>query len=306
MASIATSALMQNVLVRSGEIATLDFTAQPLGSIAGFAVFDPSLAPAHAGGAYNAYVVAEPGDYAAIANEDGSFLLDNLPAGTYTVDVDPETVPEDTGNAGGAQTITVGPGQSVSGIRFVIGRRLKNIVFSLKASESSAASIALSESVLPPGGATGISVDPGTRAKRVTATVFGKTFALAYDKGRQRWIGTIDVPLTASAGSTSVIADIEAAQKSTTSADLKIDPSVPLATFTMTPRHPARGQYALVRARFLADVHPGTTIRWLDGQVTKLSRPITGRVYQFTVKISEQPLHGQLLTSLGELPITLR
>jgi hypothetical protein len=306
MASIAPDALTQKVLVRSGEIATLDFTAQPLGSIAGFAVFDPSLAPAHAGGAYNAYVVAEPGDYAAIANEDGSFLLDNLPAGTYTVDVDPETVPEDTGNVGGAQTVTVGPGQNITGIRFVVGRKLKNIVFSLKSSESSAASISLSESVLPPGGATAIAVDAGTPAKRVTATAFGKSFALTYDKSRGRWVGMVEVPLTASAGTSAIIADIEGSQSSTTSADLKIDPSVPIATFTMTPRHPARGQYALVRARFLADVHPGTTIRWLDGQVTKLSRPITGRVYQFTVKISEQPLHGQLLTSLGELPITLR
>jgi hypothetical protein len=233
-------------------------------------------------------------------------LLDNLPAGTYTVDVDPETVPEDTGNVGGAQTVTVGPGQNITGIRFVVGRKLKNIVFSLKSSESSAASISLSESVLPPGGATAIAVDAGTPAKRVTATAFGKSFALTYDKSRGRWVGMVEVPLTASAGTSAIIADIEGSQSSTTSADLKIDPSVPIATFTMTPRHPARGQYALVRARFLADVHPGTTIRWLDGQVTKLSRPITGRVYQFTVKISEQPLHGQLLTSLGELPITLR
>jgi hypothetical protein len=87
---------------------------------------------------------------------------------------------------------------------------------------------------------------------------------------------------------------------------MKVDPSVPLATFVLTPRRPMRGQYVQVRARFLADVHPGDRIRWLDGQITKLSHPITGRVYEFTVKISVQPLSGVLLTRSGELPITLR
>jgi hypothetical protein len=67
-----------------------------------------------------------------------------------------------------------------------------------------------------------------------------------------------------------------------------------------------RGQYVQVRARFLADVHPGDKIRWLDGQLTKLGAPLTGRVYEFTVKISVQPMRGMLLTKQGQLPIILR
>jgi hypothetical protein len=81
---------------------------------------------------------------------------------------------------------------------------------------------------------------------------------------------------------------------------------MPLVTFKITPPHPVIGQYVTVRARFLADVRPGDTIRWPNGQITKLSRPVTGRVYVFSVKISEPLMRGLLLTRQAELPITLR
>lgn len=306
MASLSADSLSQKIAVRTGEISTLDFTAKPLGSIAGFVTFDSSLAPDHKGGVLNAYVVAEPGDYAAITNDDGSFLLDDLPAGTYSLDLDPETVPKDTGNVSGAQTVTVDPGAAVQGIRFLVGVAQKNVVFTLKAVGPPVPTVALEESELPPGGATEIAVDADPAAKRVTARAFGKTIDLSYERARKKWIGTIVVPLTAAPGAASVDVNVEAAQAASSSADLTVNPKLPLATFTMTPRRPVRGQYVTVRARFLADVHAGDKIRWLDGQITKLSRPITGRVFQFTVKISEQPLNGLLLTRQGELPITLR
>jgi hypothetical protein len=159
---------------------------------------------------------------------------------------------------------------------------------------------------LPPGGATEIAVDAGGPAKSVTLAAFGKNVPLHYDRARTKWIGMLEVPLSAPVGSQTVLADIAGSQSGTVSADLKVDPSIPLATFVLTPRRPMRGQYVQVRARFMADVQPGDKIHWLDGQITKLSRPITGRVYEFTVKISVQPLTGTLLTRQGELPITLR
>lgn len=305
-ASMPEAMTTQKVVVRDGEIASLDFIASPLGSIAGTVVFDQSLAPDHTGAVMNAYVVAEPGDYAAISNDDGTFLLDNVPAGTYTLDIDPETVPADTGSAG-PQSVTVGPDGHIEGIQFVIGHKQKAVVFSLKSAEQTvAASMSLQETALPPGGATEISVDGDGRARSVVATVFDRRIALSYDKKRKKWIGLLVVPADATPGNVTVLADVDAAQKATASADLKVDPALPIATFTLTPHRPMRGQYAQVRARFLADVHSGDKIRWLDGQLTKLGAPVTGRVYAFTVKISVQPMRGVLLTKQGQLPIILR
>lgn len=305
-ASIPAASLNQKVVVRDGEIETLDFLASPLGSIAGTVVFDSALAPDHAGPVMNAYVVAEPGDYAAITNDDGSFLLDNLPSGTYSLDIDPETVPADTGSSG-AQTVTLGGEGHVDGIQFVVGRKQKSVVFSLKSMDSAqAANMDLQESVLPPGGATEVAVDAGAHAKSVNVTAFNQTLHLAYDKRRNKWVGILVVPIGTPPGSTSILADVNGPQKAAASADLKVDPSVPVASFTLTPRRPARGQYVTVKARFLADVHPGDRIRWYDGQVTKLAEPLTGRVYEFTVKISVQPMRGLLLTRQGQLPIILR
>ncbi|HEY9180669.1 MAG TPA: carboxypeptidase regulatory-like domain-containing protein [Candidatus Baltobacteraceae bacterium] len=306
MASLSSEMTTQKINVRTGQISTLDFTAKPLGSIGGFVVFDQSLAPDHKGGVLNAYVVAEPGDYAAITDEDGSFLLDNLPAGTYTLDLDPETVPKDTGNISGPQTITLDPGAQVQAVRILVGTAQKNVVFTLKAVGPAPPSASLEESRLPPGGATEVTFDADSAAKAVTASAFGKQYVLAYDGSRKKWVGTIVVPLSANPGTGTVDLSARGAHAASTSLEIAVDPKIPLATFVITPRHPMHGQYVSVRARFLADVHPGDKIHWLDGQITQLSRPVTGRVYEFTVKISEQPLRGLLLTRQGELPITLR
>jgi hypothetical protein len=306
MAALSADETTQKITVRTGQISTLDFTAAPLGSIGGFVLYESSLAPKHKGGVFNAYVVAEPGDYAAITSEDGSFLLDNLPAGTYTLDLDPETLPNDTGNAGGSQTVKLDPGGQVQGISFHVGIAQKSVVFTLKQVATTAISADLQESQLPPAGATEISVDGVTGAKAVVAAAFGKSFDLAYDKSRNKWVGTIDVPLSAKAGTVDVNVATKGGSNASTTTQLTVDPHIPIARFTMRPRHPARGEYVTVQARFLADVRPGDEIHWLDGQVTKLSYPLTGRVYEFTVKISIQPLTGSLLTRQGELPITLR
>lgn len=306
--SFSKAAAKQTVVVRNGDVSTLDFTANPLGSIAGFVTFAPGLAD-HKGGVYNAYVVAEPGDYAAITNEDGSYMLDNLPAGTYSIDLDPETVPDNTGNTNGAQTVTVGDDENKQGVNFIVGRKLKQVVFSLKATETVAANMTLSEPAVPPSGATEAIVDADGPARAVTAQAFGKSIPFAYDSRRKVWTAMITVPALAPGGKSTIVANIKDAKGNAATsvyADLTVDPNMPLVTFKITPSRPVIGQYVTVRARFLADVHPGDVIRWPNGQVTKLPRPVAGRVYVFSVKISERVMRGLLLTHLGELPITLK
>ncbi len=303
--AVSKDTLSRQVSVRAGQVTSLDFLASSLGSLAGAIVFDPSLAPEHSGGAFNSYVVAEPGDFAAIADQDGSFLMDNLPPGTYTIDVDPETLPPDTGNTLGPQTITVGPDQHIEGVRFTIGHKAKAVVFSFKTAEAPGAQADLQHTALPPGGTTEIALDAPAGSASVTASAFHQTFPVTYDAKRKRWIGTVVVPLNAAAGKESVKIAVKGSTHFETATDLNVDTKIPIATFTTTPRRPLVGQYATVRARILADVHAGDVIHWADGQVTRLGPPLTGRVFLMTVKISVHPLHGLLLTRQGQLPILL-
>lgn len=297
----------KTITVQNGQITKVQFKASPLGSISGKVVFDSALATNYGIGAYNAYVVAEPGDYAAIVNEDGSYDMDNMPAGNYSLDIDPETVPPDSGNAGGPLSVVLEPGGHKDGIDFTLTHKQKTIVFTLKGGNSvGLASLTLSDKVLPPLGATQAVVDPSETAKSVVVHAFGRTEPLHFDARSKLWLGMVAVPAKTASGPATIVADIEGAHRLTASADLTVDPQAPLATFTMIPAHPRIGENAVVRARFLADVAPGDRIRWLDGQLTQLSRPLAGRIYQFTVKISEQPMRGFLLTRQGELPITLR
>ncbi|MDQ2872937.1 MAG: hypothetical protein M3R35_07415, partial [Candidatus Eremiobacteraeota bacterium] len=192
----------------------------------------------------------------------------------------------------------------VNGLIFTIGHKTKPVVFSLRGSEAPS-TIALMRGTLPPAGATAVSVQAGAQATAVAVSAFGKTFPLTYDKKRKQWAGTLIVPVNAPTGSAQVVADVQGKNPAQATTTLAVDGRIPLVTFAMTPATPTRGEYVRVRARFLADVVPGTQIRWEDGQVTKLAQPITGRVYEFTVKISKQPLRGLLLTRGGDLPIHL-
>lgn len=297
----------QQVDVQNGVVTPVDFVANPLGSVQGKIVYDPQLAPAYSGGVLNAYVVAEPGDYAVIADEDGSYYMDNLPAGTYTLDVDPETIPPNTGNEGGAQTVTIGPGEHRDNVDFTVGHQQKSVVFTFTGGQgANVAALALTEKTLPPFGTTPVSVVRADDAKSVVLHAFGSSQELHYDARAKAWTGVLGVPGKASAGPATIVAQVRGPHAQSASAVLTVNPQLPLATFTLQPRYPQIGQPVIVRARFVTDVKEGDRIRWLDGQITKLSRPVTGRVFQFTVKISEQPMRGFLLTGQGELPITLR
>lgn len=307
-ASFDASQLQQTVGVQNGQIATLDFTAQPLGSIGGRVVYAAELAPQYKGAVNNAYVVAEPGDYAAITGDDGAFLLDDLPPGTYTLSVDPETIPDDTGQIDPPVAVTLAPHEHDDGVLFRIGHAMKKVVFSFLgggAKASVAPQLHLSEPKLPPKGAAEAFVDAPVSAAWVTVEAFGQRTTLAYDRSRSAWTGFVSVPGGAKAGRYPVSAQIADDQTAVT-AQLTVDPRMPLAMLHMVPANAKPGDYVTVRARFLVDARPGDRIAWEDGTFTTLGKPVTGRVFVFNLRISLRPLHGVLLTRTAKVPIQLR
>ncbi|GAC1354919.1 MAG: hypothetical protein NVSMB31_15240 [Vulcanimicrobiaceae bacterium] len=295
----------KTVVVRTGEIAPMEFIADPLGSIAGHVMFDAGLGAEHQGAVQNAYVVANPGDHAAITNEDGTFIIDNLPAGMYTVDLDPETLPEETGVTSGSIAVDLKATEQREGLNFSIGHKQKAVVFSLHQDETPA-TMTLSEPVLPPSGATQVKVVTPYAATKVTVAAFGRSISLEPDKAHRQWTGTIVVPGDVSAGPVEVAGEALGGKGAQASATLRVDNRMSIATFILDPARPEKGQYVRVRARFLADVKPGDTIVWQDGSRTRLGRPIRGRLFEFTIKVNFFPYRGFILIGGSKLPIILR
>lgn len=296
----------RKVVVRTGEIARLDFIADPLASIEGKVVYGSGLGSDQRGGVNNAYVVANPGDHAAITNDDGSFILDNLPAGTYTVDVDPETLPEETGVILGAGTmVDLKASEHHQGVVFTVGHKDKPVVFSLH-QDVAPAELVLAQTTLPPFGATPVRVRTPFAATSVTVTAFGKPLSLAPDETHKNWTGIVVVPEGTPAGAAEITADVVGPRHSAASAALKVDTKMEIASVTIDPPHPQVGQYVRVRARILANAAPRDTILWADGSRTRLGRPISGRVYEFSIKVNLFPLRGQLLIGGSKLPIILK
>ena len=130
-ADFAPEALVRKVSVSDGRYTSLDFRAQLLGSISGTIVYAKDMDQQAGGGVLNAYVVAEPGEHAAIDEDDGSFIMDNLLAGDYTLSVDPETIKAGLGAAPESVTVHLAPGEHYSGIQFLVGRFEKKVVYSL-------------------------------------------------------------------------------------------------------------------------------------------------------------------------------
>ena len=307
-AAFAQGESSRQVVVQNGSYTNADFTASPLGSIAGRLMYDSLLGAGYANqGVNNAYVVAEPGEHAAITNDDGTFLLDNLPAGQYTVNVDPETLPDGMGNSSPQVDVMLAPGEHRDGLSFTIGKEQKKIVFSFRATEdASTAMLDLSHDHLPPGGQTLVSVTADEHATSVAALAFGETYPLQYSRASSRWEGTVSVPGTTKAGVYTVSAVVHGKRAITASSKLTVDPGIPAAFFQLTPSHPLKNQYTVLRARFLVAAEQGDRIIWQDGQISVLPKPNAPHMFVFTVKISEQPFHGLLLTRLAKVPITVR
>jgi hypothetical protein len=309
-ADFAPEALVRKVSVSDGRYTSLDFRAQLLGSISGTIVYAKDMDQQAGGGVLNAYVVAEPGEHAAIDEDDGSFIMDNLLAGDYTLSVDPETIKAGLGAAPESVTVHLAPGEHYSGIQFLVGRFEKKVVYSLLSGGGGGASpptvptMRLSETRLPPRGTTTVTISAPADAQDVSATAFGKRVALAYDKEVEKWLGEIEVPVHAVAGPYPVEGSVHGTAISP-NAILTVDSKLPLVTVQFLSHTNALGQTATIRARFLVDVHEGDKITWEDGTQTVLGKPVSGRVFTFQKQLTLLPLHGLLLTPRGPIPIEL-
>ncbi len=301
------STLNQRVTVVNGQYTTLNFGAQALASISGKIIYASDVADENLAGAVpNAYVVAEPGEHAAIDEDDGTFIIDNLPPGDYTVSVDTETLQEAFGAAPESIPIHLAPAEHYQGADFTVGRFEKKVVFSLLSgtAQTAAPAVHLGERRLPPQGSTRVTVNAAADAKSVTAQAFGTRIPLAYDRESKVWAGEVEVPAGTAGGDYSVVASTPSGTPPT-SATLTVDPKMPLAILTSNPPTGANGVIVKVQARFLVDVAAGDRIEWEDGTVTVLDKPVSGRVFTFKLRVSLRPLHGVLLTRHGRLPIEL-
>jgi len=307
-ASFSKASETEVVQVHDGVYTPLNFDAEPLGSISGSIMFAPELASENMTGPVpNAYVVAEPGEHAAIVDDGGDFIIDNLPPGDYSVSVDPETLPDGTGATPDSVPVALGSEEHYHGLRFLVGHAQKKVVFSFLGSGATAsapAQVQLSEQRLPPHGIASVSVDAPKSAERVRLEAFGALRDLVYDDRRSAWVGDVIVPATAKAGTYTIAATVASGTKPT-SAKLVVDPKMPIAILQVQPANPIVGQYVRVRARFLVDVREGDRIEWQDGTTTILGKPVVGRIFTFSLRISLRPLHGVLLTKGSRLPISL-
>ncbi|TAM60993.1 hypothetical protein EPN52_03940 [bacterium] len=291
------------VSVQLGQVTELDFLAEPLGSIAGHVV--PQGTPVSAGvGINNAYVIAEPGEHAAITNEDGSFLLDNLPPGTYTLSVDPETLPMDTAVASGPTApVVLAANQKITDVLFEVGAKERPIVFSFQQSSAPVVLASLARAELPPGGVTSVRVSASGPVSAIVARGLGVATPLQYDQHAKAWLGNFVVPPTAKPGKYTL--EIEISGGSSATAPLQVNSSIPTLMAKLTPARPERGQYVRVQALFIVDARAGDAIAWQDGAVTRLPKPLNGRLFAFDVKIPQLPYHGMLTTREGAVPIVL-
>lgn len=302
-AAFSKAQLERKFSIANGQILTLDFVADPLGSIAGTVKFDPTLkAEGYAGGATNAYVVAEPGEHAAIVGDDGSYIIDNLLPGTYTISVDSETLPDpQIGPLEPDYSETLVGHENITGVDFRIGHKIKHVVFSFVQGDNGAPlTVTLSEPRLPPLGTAEASVEAPQNLPRVTVAAFGRTTNATYDPDRKAWIGEIAVPVDAKPGKATVTASANGKSAST---EIIVDPKTPLATLQITTSAPQINEYVAVRGRFLVDVAEGDRIVWDDGQITTLSKPVSGRVFAFSVHLTHRPLQGTLFTRSGKFAV---
>lgn len=300
----------KTVTVTPGTSTPLDFVATPLGSIGGTVMAAAEAGFGQLAGLKNVYVVAEPGEHAAITDDDGSFLLDNLPPGTYTLSVDPDTVPDGlTVLSGPDAPLALTGGAAITGLAFKLGPGAKQVVYTFSEGRHQTIQIATDPPAIPPGGL--LRIVARTPAKDLTALsvesdVFGAV-PLHLDAKLGAWTGTLIVPPLAK-GDYALTVTAHRADVGDGTALVPVDPRVPLFGLRFTPRAPEPGHTLRVVLKALAPVEEGDTVVFEDGYKIVLPRP-AGRTFAFEMRLWRKglPYSATVITKRGHnYPLILR
>lgn len=295
--------------VKTAQVATgistrVDFVGTRLGAISGTVLFAGDGGFGEFLPAANVYVVAQPGDHAAITDDQGQFILDNLPPGKYALDVDKETTPDGQGVVSGPDgPVEVSGGETLSGIVFKLGAAGKNVVYTFDNGQKKAVAVETHPQVVPPGALLEIVARPstGVRALSVHSDVFGSFPLRRVADGA--FGGAVVVPPLAKGDYALSVGDDGSAEGESL---VTVDPTLPLVTVRTVPAHPAPGARVRVRATILAPVEQGDPVRFSDGETVRLPKP-NGRVFIFDVRLARVPDVGEITSKMGvKLPISIR
>ena len=309
-ATVAVSgAAEREVTVVDGAVAPLDWTLTGLGSIRGVVLFAPDAGFGDLTGAKDVYVVADPGQHAAITDPEGHFIIDNLPVGQYTLSVDQDTLPD-------GQTVVQGPDgpvnvtgeDAVEGITFKVGPAAKQVVFTFAGGKNAVVTADFKPDRVPPNALVDLVVTTDQKhPKSVVAQgdPFG-TMPLHFDASRRAWIGKLALPATIANGDYPIHVTVQGDRNGSADATLTVNNALPLIYARGTPSAPRAGQLVHVVARVLVDVHGGEQIVFEDGATMTLPDP-KGHVVAFSVRVPHAlPYRGMLLTRRGErLPFVI-
>jgi hypothetical protein len=300
----------KTVTVTPGTSTPLNFVATPLGSIAGNVV-----APSDGGfgqlvGLKNVYVVAEPGEHAVITDDDGGFLLDNMPPGTYTLTIDADTIPDGLGVLSGPDgPVALEGGAALSGIIFKLGAAAKNVVYTFNDGKRQTIQVTTDPAIVPPGGLLRVqarSTAKDVKALVVESDVFGG-FPLRLDPKLGMWTGTVVVPSLVKGD---YALSVTAHRKDVTDASalVPVDPRIPLFAYRLSPRNPEAGHTVRVTLKSVAPVEEGDAVMFEDGYKIVLPKP-TGHVFGFDIRLWHKglPYSATVVTKRGQTyPLSLR
>ncbi len=294
-ASAAIVETKRSVQVRQGALSVADFQAVRLGAIHGTVFLGDPLQNM---GARDVYVVAQPGDHAAITFPDGTFELDNLPPGTYQLAVDPQTLPDDAQVlSGDGQTHDVGPGADVMNAVFSIGEAAKDVVFDFTDKKKAALQVTIDPLHAPTLGAVDIRVTTSAPKTAKAEAQIGASVVALHPDGPGVFVGRFVVPLSASAGDLPMHITIDA---SSSDSILTVDPKVPLVSTRIPGTRVIPGQTIHVVMKTYADVRAGDTLSF-PGEDIKLPEPHS-RVFGFNLRVTAGglPMRGTMTTRGGE------
>ena len=300
----------KTVTVTAGSSTPLNFVATPLGSIAGNVVAPGDGGFGALGGLKNVYVVAEPGEHAVITDDDGAFLLDNLPPGTYTLSVDADTLPDGLSVLSGPEgPLALEGGATMSGVLFKLGAGAKQVVYTFSDGRRQPITLNTDPSAVPPGGMLRVTARTGAKDVKelfVESDVFGG-FPLRLDPRLGIWSGSVLVPALAKGD---YALTVTAHRKDVTDATslVPVDPAVPLFSLRLSPRTPEPGHTIKVTLKALAAIAEGDALLFEDGYRIVLPKP-TGRVFTFDMRLWHKglPYSATLVTKRGQsYPLSLR